>query len=92
MTAHDRFDGFGCLVSVVEGDGADVVVKDVGFNDTMEESAADKTKLAIDCRSGSTDIVPAFGRVMGKGGISVLKVGDCNWMSLASGRFQILHG
>ncbi len=78
MTAHDRLDGFGCLVCVVEGDGANVVVKDVGFNNTVEESATDKTELAIDCRSGSTNIVPAFGRVMGKSGISVLKVGDGN--------------
>lgn len=52
--------------------------KDVGFNDTVEKSAADKTELAIDCCSGSTNIVPAFGRVMGKSGISVLKVGDGN--------------
>jgi hypothetical protein len=36
VLAHDLFDGFRSLVSVVEGDGADVVVKDVSLDDTME--------------------------------------------------------
>ncbi len=85
MTTHDRLDGFGCLVCVVEGNGADVVVEDMGFNDTVEESAADETELTIDGCSGSTNIVPAFTRVVGKRRVCVLEVGDGNWDSLVSG-------
>ena len=46
---------------MVEWDCADIMVKDVGLNDTVEESAADETEFAIDCCSGSTNIVPASG-------------------------------
>ena len=61
MTTHDWLDGFGGLICVVEWDCADIMVKDVGLNDTVEESAADETEFAIDCCSGSTNIVPASG-------------------------------
>jgi hypothetical protein len=36
VAAHDGLDGLGGFVGVVEGDGADVVVEDVGFDDTVE--------------------------------------------------------
>jgi len=78
MTTHDWLDGFRGLVCVVEWDGADVVVKDVGFNDTVEESAADETEFTIDCCSSSTNIVPASSCVVRKSWVSVLEVGNSN--------------
>jgi hypothetical protein len=37
MFAHNRFDGFRGLVCVIERNGRDVMVQDVGFDDTVEE-------------------------------------------------------
>jgi hypothetical protein len=74
---------------MIEWDGADIVVENVGFNDTMEETAADETEFTIDCCSGSTNIVPAFRGVVGKRGVSVLEVRDGNWKSLMIVGFQV---
>jgi hypothetical protein len=63
---------------VVKGDGADIVVKDMGFNDTVEESATNETEFTIDRCSSSANIVPASGCVVRKSWISVLEVGDSN--------------
>jgi len=63
---------------VVEWDGADIVVKDVCFNDTVEQGAADETEFTINCCCGSTNIIPTSGGVMGKRWVSVLEVGDGN--------------
>lgn len=49
VLAHDRFDSLAGLVGVVERDGGDVVMKDMGFDDAMEEVAADETEVAVDC-------------------------------------------
>lgn len=76
MLAHNLLDGLGSLVGVVKGDRADIVVQDVGLNDTMEQVAADKTKLAIDRGGGTSDEVPLLGGVVRKRGVSVLK--ECN--------------
>jgi hypothetical protein len=86
MTTHNWLDGFGGFICVVERDGADVVVKNVGLDDAVEESAADETKFTINCCSSSTNIVPAFGRVVRKRWVSVLKVGDGNWKLLVNVR------
>lgn len=86
MTTHDRLNGFTGLIRVVEWDGADVVVKDVGLNDTVEESAADETEFTIDCCSGSTNIIPAPGCVVRKSWVGVLEVGDSNWKLSVSRR------
>ena len=72
MTTHDGFNGLGCLICVVEGDCADVVVKDMGLNDAVEESATNEAEFSIDCCSGSANIVPAFGCVMRERGVGVL--------------------
>ena len=40
--------------------------------------AADEAELAVDGCGGAASIVPALGRVVGKRGIGVLKVGDGN--------------
>jgi len=78
MLAHDWLDGLGCFVGVVEGDGADVVVEDVGLDDTVEESAADETEFTIDGCGGSTYVVPALTGVVGKSWVSVLEESDGN--------------
>lgn len=78
MSAHDGLDGFGGQVGVVEGDGADVVVQDVGLDDAVEEVAADEAEVAVDGGGGAADVVPAAGLVVGEGGVGVLEVGDCD--------------
>lgn len=78
VLAHDRLDGLGGLVGVVEGDGADVVVQDVGLDDTVEEVAADEAKLTVDGRGGATDEVPLIGSVVREGGVGVLEESDGN--------------
>lgn len=82
MLSHDWLDGFGGLIGVVEWDGADVVVEDVGLDDAVEEMTADESKFTIDGCGGSTDVVPALTRVVRKCWVGVLKEGDCNYISL----------
>ena len=67
---------------MVEGDSADIVVKNVGLNDAVKESATNETEFAVNCRSCTTDIVPACARIMGKSWIGMLKVSDSNWWTL----------
>ncbi len=76
VLAHDGLDGLGGLVGVVEGDGADVVVQDVGLDDAVEEVAADEAELAVNRGSGTADKVPLVRRVMGKRRVGVLEVGN----------------
>lgn len=64
VLAHDRLDGLGGLVGVVEGNGADVVVQDVSLGDAVEEVATDESHLAINRGSGTTDVVPFLGSVV----------------------------
>ena len=78
MAAHDWLDGLGCFVSVVKGNGRNVVVQDVGFDNAVEESAANETKFTINSCSGSTNVIPASGGVVRERWVGVLKVGDCN--------------
>lgn len=78
MAAHDWLDGLGGLVGMVEGDGADVVVEDVSFNDTMEELATDETELTVDGCSGTTNVVPALTRIVRKRWVGVLEVSNGN--------------
>lgn len=54
------------------------MVKDVGFDDAVEELAADEAKFAVDGCSGAAGEVPGFAGVMWEGGVGVLKVGDGN--------------
>lgn len=76
MTSHNRLDGLGSFICVVEGNGANVVVKNVGFDDTVEKSATDKSKFTIDGCGGSTNVVPALAGIVGKSWIGVLKECD----------------
>ena len=79
MAAHDGLDGLGGFVGVVEGDGGDVVVQDVGFDDAVKELAADEAKLAIDGGGGAACKIPNVSGVMGKRGVGVLEVGNSHY-------------
>jgi len=79
VDAHDGLDGLGSLVGLVEGNGADVVVQNVGLDDAVEELTADKSKFAIDSRGGATDVGPGLASVMWERWVGVLKIGDSNW-------------
>lgn len=78
VLAHDRLDRLGCLIGVVKGDRADVVVEDMCFDDTVEQVATDETELTIDSSSGSADKVPFFGSVVGERWVGMLEEGDGN--------------
>ena len=76
MLAHDRLDGLGSLIGVVEGDGADVVVQDVGLDNAVKKRTTDEAHLAIDSGGGSANIVPLVGGIMGQRRVGVLKESD----------------
>lgn len=76
VVAHDALDSLGGLIGVVEGDVADVVVQDVGLDDTVEDMATDEAEVTVDGSGGATDEVPHLGLVVGEGRVGVLKVGD----------------
>lgn len=78
VLAHDGLDGLGSLISVVEGDGRDVVVEDVGLDDAVEKVATDEAKLAVDGSSGSTSEGPGVGIVVGERRVGVLEEGNGN--------------
>lgn len=77
VAAHDGLDGVAGLFGVVEGDGADVVVQDVGLNNVVEEVAADETEVAVDGGGGAAGEGPCVvAGVVGEGRVGVLEVGD----------------
>lgn len=74
MLPHDWLDSFGCLVRMVERNGGNIVMKDVSFNDAVQELTTDEAKFAINSGSSTTNVVPSFGRVMGQRWVGVLKI------------------
>lgn len=54
VAAHHSLDGLAGLVRVVEGDGADVVVQNVGLDDAVEDVTADEAKVTVDGGGGTT--------------------------------------
>ena len=78
VVAHDGLDGLSSLVSVVERNGRDVVVEDVGLDDTVEKVATNEAELAVNGGSGSTSEGPGVGIVVRKRGVGVLEEGDGN--------------
>jgi hypothetical protein len=78
VATHNRLDRLGCLVCVVEWNRADIVMEDVGLDDTVQELAADEAEFAIDSGCCTAGIVPAGRAVVRKAGISVLEEGDGN--------------
>ena len=73
---HHFLDGFARFVGVVEGNGANIVVQDVGFDNSVEDVTANESKVAVNGGSGTTSKVPGFGLVVGEGGVGVLEVSD----------------
>ena len=78
MAAHDRLDGLGGFVGVVEWNGRDVMVQDVGFDDAVEQITANESKLAVNGGRRSAGKAPRLGSVMSDRGIGMLQVRDCN--------------
>ena len=79
MLTHDWLDSLGGLVSVVEGDGADIVVEDVCLDDAVHELATDEAKLAVDGCSSAASVGPGRRSVVREGRVSVLEEGDCDY-------------
>lgn len=79
VLAHDLLDGLGGLVGMVEWDGADVVVSDVGLDNSVKKSTAYESELAINCGCGTTGEVPGLVVVVRKSGVGVLQVSDSHY-------------
>lgn len=60
MPTHDWLDCFSGLVGMVEGNGGHVVMKNMSFNNSMQELAADETKFAIDRSRCTAGEIPRF--------------------------------
>ncbi len=58
MATHNLLDGLARLIGIVEGDGADVVVEDMGFDDSVQQLTSDETELPVNCRSSSASVRP----------------------------------
>lgn len=78
MQPHYLLDGLAGLVGVVKWDGADVVVKDVCLDNTVENVTANESEVAVNSGSCSAGEIPSFGVIVRKSGVGVLKVGDGN--------------
>lgn len=63
---------------MVERNRGDVVMKDVRFDDAVEEVSADEAKLAVDCRCCAAREVPGVALVVWEGGVCVLQEGNRN--------------
>jgi len=88
VASHNRLDCLGRLVCVVEWNRADIVMEDVGLDDTVQELAADEAEFAIDCGCCTAGIVPASRAVVRKAGISVLEEGDGNYSIISIRKTQ----
>ena len=78
VVAHDRLDGIGGLVGVIEWDGADIVVQDVSLNDAVQDMTADETEVTVNGGGGTTSKVPGLGVVVREGRVGVLQESDGN--------------
>lgn len=76
MSAHDFLDSLRRLIGMVERDCADVVVKNMCLNDTVQELSTDKTEFSIDRCGGSSSVRPALRGVVGERRIGVLQISD----------------
>ena len=76
MATHDRLDCLGSFVGMVEWDRRDVMVEDVGFDNTVHQGATDEAELAVNGGSGTSGVAPRLRCVMRKRGISVLEECD----------------
>ena len=76
MVTHHFPDVLRGLAGVVEGDGGDKVVADMGADDVVEEVRVNETQIAINGGRGATRECPSFVVVVRHAGICVLKEGD----------------
>lgn len=76
VLAHDLLDGLGGFISMVEWDGADVVVSDVGLDDSVEKSTANEPEFTVNRGCGTPGEVPGLVVVVRESGVSVLQVSD----------------
>jgi len=83
VAPHDRLDGLSGFVGVIEGNCADVVVKNVSLNDAVEKLTTDKAKFAVNGCSGSANIVPGGSIIVRKRRVCMLKVGDSDWIIIS---------
>lgn len=93
VAAHDRLDGLGGLVCIVERNGANVVVQNVGLDDTVEQVATDEAKLTVDGCSGALDKGPLLAGVVRQGRVGVLEEGDsdCEVRKIVSRKIKALQ-
>jgi hypothetical protein len=78
VLTHDGLDCLRRFVGVIKGDGADEVMENMGLNNAMQESSSDEAEFSINGRRSPSSISPRGGRVVRKGGVSVLEEGDGN--------------
>ncbi len=63
---------------MVKWNGADIVMKDMSFDDTMEELTTNEAKFTIYGGSRAPREVPSLRFIMGETGIGVLEKSNCN--------------
>lgn len=78
VLAHNLLNGLGGFVGIVERNGGDEVVGDVGLDDTVEEMTADESEFTINGGSGSASVGPGFRVVMRKRRVGVLEESNGN--------------
>jgi hypothetical protein len=79
VLTHHLLDSLGGFISVVEWNGADIVVADVGLDDSMEQLATDKSEFAVNRCCSTTGEVPGLVVVVRQGRIGVLQESDGHW-------------
>ena len=73
MATHDGLDRLRGLVSVVEWDGGDVMVENMGLDNTVHKGAANEAKFSVNGCRGAPGVAPSLGGGVRKGGVRVLK-------------------
>ena len=76
VLSHNWLNSLRSFVGIVEWDGGDVVMKDVGLDDAVEDVAANEAELSVDGGGGTADVGPGFAGIVGKGRVGVLEEGD----------------
>lgn len=76
VLAHDWLDGLSSLIGVVEWDGGDVVVKNVGLDNAVEKVATNEAEFTVNGSSSTACESPGVTFVVRESRIGVLKEGD----------------
>jgi hypothetical protein len=84
VLAHHLLDVDGGFTGVVEGDGRDEMMADVGANDVVEEMGVDEAEVSVDGCGGTTSKGPGLVVVVRHGSVGVLEEGngDCGRVSV----------